>query len=531
MHQRRPLTSTTTTAANGNGTGAPAPLVDDGAGHTTTNNATTTKQPKRTRRRRRARPQDNGGDVQCLMILVAVVSLFLLVALFIVVKLWRESGMLHPKELWLQGSRFKEPAQQSQQSQQQSQQQQQEAEFPELPPNPIYTVPHSMAHIGDRSDAYANLRKTVDAQLPYDPERSLQAQERIRNSEPNHNFSTFAHDIPYDIYNCPETPPPGYPYEWKTLDVLQHWSPENVTVPSTIHQGLCVFDYRKDYIKALVYRNAELPFVVTGDPDVAAAVERWNYPGYLDILLGQDHVEHRAEWSQSNHFMYWVPGNAQRPSGRTAGNNNPVEPEGWHPPTKMMRLTYPEFMARATAPVTNDQAHWYFRLIGCGETGPTGNCDAGTSEWLFDELTFFQPRPNLLYLGEPSFQRGIHCRFGMTGVTIANHFDSSRNAIVLLGGQRRYILSHPKHCANLALYPKGHPSARHSAIDWSRPDLENYPDFANAKSNEVALQAGDVLYLPTNWFHYIVSLGLNYQCNTRSGTSQEYMPPIRDCGF
>ena len=136
-----------------------------------------------------------------------------------------------------------------------------------------------------------------------------------------------------------------------------------------------------------------------------------------------------------------------------------------------------------------------------------------------------------MYLVDPSRQKGIHCRFGMQGVTIANHYDNSRNAIVVLGGERRYVLSHPKHCPNLALYHRGHPSARHSEVDWSNPDLEAFPDFAKAKSNEIVLQAGDVLYLPTNWFHYIVSLGLNFQCNTRSGTDRASMDSMRHCGF
>ena len=112
-----------------------------------------------------------------------------------------------------------------------------------------------------------------------------------------------------------------------------------------------------------------------------------------------------------------------------------------------------------------------------------------------------------------------------------NHFDGSRNAIVLLGGERRYILAHPNQCENLAILPKGHPSARHSEVDWSDPDYEKFPKFKEAKGNEVVLQAGDAMYLPTNWFHYIISMSMNFQCNTRSGIEPTYMPPIRACGF
>lgn len=77
----------------------------------------------------------------------------------------------------------------------------------------------------------------------------------------------------------------------------------------------------------------------------------------------------------------------------------------------------------------------------------------------------------------------------------------------------------------------GHPSARHSMLDWSKPDLDTYPQFNQARSSEVVLQAGDVLYLPTNWFHSIVSLDTSLQCNARSGVTQETIGIIRDCGF
>lgn len=83
----------------------------------------------------------------------------------------------------------------------------------------------------------------------------------------------------------------------------------------------------------------------------------------------------------------------------------------------------------------------------------------------------------------------------------------------------------------MQLYPQGHPSARHSQVDYTNPDLNEFPDFAKANANEVIMQPGDVLYLPTNWFHYIVSLELNFQCNTRSGINYEYEDVINECGF
>jgi len=401
------------------------------------------------------------------------------------------------------------------------------SEFPELLPSPTYTVPFSMPHLGDRSQEYAQLRKDIDQLYPYDPVRSLQAMHLLRKHD---NFQPLQNPG-YDIYNCPDKPPEDYPHEWSTLDLLGHWRPHDTSIPSQIYQGLCVFDYSRDYVKALRYRQAGLPFITRNDPAVAAAVERWNSPGYMQRMLRD--VQHRAEFSENNHFMYWRPDATHKQKFHPGEKGSP--PDDWKPPTKMIRISFEEWLKHANVTDASklgpDQPHWYFRLIGCGETGPEGDCDIGSSEYLFDELTFFQPAQQQLYLAEPKRQKGIHCRFGMEGVIAENHFDSSRNAIVVLNGERRYILSHPKNCPNMALLPKGHPSARHSAVNWNDPDLDLFPQFAHATSNEVVLQPGDVLYLPTNWFHFIVSLSMNYQCNTRSGQEVDYMQYVADCGF
>ncbi len=148
-------------------------------------------------------------------------------------------------------------------------------------------------------------------------------------------------------------------------------------------------------------------------------------------------------------------------------------------------------------------------------------------------------RDHHFFMVDPKEERGINCRFGMKGIIAENHFDVARNFIVVLRGQRRYILAHPRECENMELYPVSHPSGRHSQVDWSTrltnpADLAKFrlehAKFSQTNVNEVVLQAGDALYLPTSWFHYIVSLNINYQCNARSGTTLENMAFIRKCG-
>merc|ERR1711957_633346 len=110
------------------------------------------------------------------------------------------------------------------------------------------------------------------------------------------------------------------------------------------------------------------------------------------------------------------------------------------------------------------------------------------------------------------------------------HYDPSRNMVAVLGGERRYVLAHPDQCHKMALFPPHHPSRRHSAADWANNTSWEQSGFdGDALVNEVVLQAGDVLYLPTHWFHFIISLTTSYQCNTRSGSDGRYGHHIAAC--
>jgi len=385
-----------------------------------------------------------------------------------------------------------------------------------ITPTERYNHSDSMPDIGDKSEYYAQLRKVYDEQLPINTERMRRFVSSLRKRE---YHPIMKDEMTYDIHNCPFDPPANYPFAWNVVQVLDNWPPDDTTPRSHIYQGLCVFDFETERHKAMNYRKAEVPYIVRDDPRVMRTTERWNQPDYMDELLRSS--KHRTEYSPNNHFMYWA--------------NSKSAPGGWKPPTKMLQMKYQEWLSHANftdeSKLGPDMEHWYYRLVGCGYYRD-GKCDKQSSEFLFDELGFFQPKTdNDLYLVNPKKQQGIHCRFGMKGVIAENHFDGSRNMVALLGGERRYILAHPDQCENLELYHKGHPSARHSAVDWSDPDWEKYPLFRDAEVNEVVLQPGDVLYLPTYWFHYIISLDLNFQCNTRSGVSKEYESEIVQCGF
>lgn len=413
---------------------------------------------------------------------------------------------------------------------------------------------------GDRWDP-RRLRRRPQQQLAGDGQRQHRGGDGVRRSdmisqrsqyesnldpsviEPTVRAMRMEADVPtleesslsYDIRQCPAEIPPNYPVQWNILDVLSNWNPDNTTVPSRIYQGLCSLDWKDPVQRDLAetYRRAEKPFLIHNHPELWRTAERWSHYEYLHQLLGGEEAQYRNEHSQGNHMPYWKLRGKQQ------------APPGWVAPTENVELTYPDWYAKAmqleqTAPTTTDAAaaaehhsnvvnisqaeHWYFRLNGAFD-------NKNENSFLYDELPIFLPTRKSFFMPEIEAQRGINCRFGSKGTIAETHYDFSRNFITILKGQKRYVLAHPNQCPNLELHPPGHPSARHSKVDWSNPAEWHTGRFSQAQVNEVILQAGDALYLPTSWFHFIVSLNLNYQCNARSGVTYENYDAITACGF
>lgn len=338
-------------------------------------------------------------------------------------------------------------------------------------------------------------------------------------------------DDAYDVFNCPNVPPANYPRDYKVMDVLGNWSVDDIERRDsrTVHQGICVFDYLQmgqDAVTERVskYQKAEVPFVVRNDPMVMTAVRKWKQTDYLRTKLRGKRFE--ATLSNTTHMTYFTI------------SSDTILPDSFVPPTRFAPMSFDEWYRRAEHPDTAIE-YAYLRLDACLPHEAETNCDAtyqantaySGADFIYEDLRFFHPDENTQYIVDATKPRGIQCRFGAPGLIAENHFDNERNYIAMLGGERRYLLSHPGNCPHMYLHSMGHPSERHSKVNWSQPDLDRYPDFRHTRINEVVLQAGDVLYLPTYWFHHIVSLTTNYQCNTRSGYSVEYDQLIYDCGF
>ena len=106
----------------------------------------------------------------------------------------------------------------------------------------------------------------------------------------------------------------------------------------------------------------------------------------------------------------------------------------------------------------------------------------------------------------------------MRGIIAEAHYDQGKNMVAMIKGRKRYILTPPQTCEQLSIIrDKKHPSFRHSSIDWSDMGQARSHGFADVPAIDTILNQGEMLYIPSYWFHYPVSLTYSIQCNTRSG--------------
>ncbi len=116
---------------------------------------------------------------------------------------------------------------------------------------------------------------------------------------------------------------------------------------------------------------------------------------------------------------------------------------------------------------------------------------------------------NMNTLVDPSRYRQISLWIGNRTRTAA-HWDLPQNMACVVAGRRRFTLFPIEQVGNLYITPldmtlAGQPT---SLVDFHNPDFDKYPRFREAMANaEVAdLEPGDVLYMPSLWFHHVESL-------------------------
>jgi hypothetical protein len=279
---------------------------------------------------------------------------------------------------------------------------------------------------------------------------------------------------------------------------------------------------------AIKYRDLELPFKVYNVPELTIANKKWTDEYIASYFNGDNHDSSPqsmggCQQSVDNFFAFHRP---------DIWSEDILGP----PPSLDLRWTFDKWARHAVyadavgLPVNKKHYYWQSGV-------PREERLQEEGKWTFvsRDLPSFSSPDTTFFGFNPPEQKGIQCRFGERGVTAATHYDGGRNMIAMITGAKRYILSPPNVCPKLGIVTAHrHPSYRHSMLNFGRVTLLEKEDTnvimsdrekgwlriaASAPTLSTVLKSGEVLYVPSHWFHYIVSLQKSAQCNTRSGVS------------
>lgn len=292
----------------------------------------------------------------------------------------------------------------------------------------------------------------------------------------------------------------GYPKYRTLLDIVTAWNPDDPEPPSTFVETLQHFNYSnpEERKMAMIYRDAEVPFKLYGIPDIDEVRRKWT-DSYLASMMRSEKAH--VEKSTTNHFMYWT-----KPRRGL--------PPDYIPPTESVDMQFVDWVEIAKhadqTKLTSESSHYYY-MVG-SRPGDTKRSFVARDMSLFSTST-----PNF-FITNPAANKGIQCRFAMRGIISECHYDSGKNMIAMMRGAKRYILTPPHTCKYLGIISdKKHPSFRHSVLDWSDIQQAVAHHFDKVDAIDTIVQEGEILYVPSFWFHYIIATNYAIQCNSRSG--------------
>ncbi|MCF2149918.1 cupin-like domain-containing protein [Desmonostoc muscorum LEGE 12446] len=101
-------------------------------------------------------------------------------------------------------------------------------------------------------------------------------------------------------------------------------------------------------------------------------------------------------------------------------------------------------------------------------------------------------------LNKYGFEQYIYLIIGRKESSLGLHIDSfcTQGWLGVISGSKRFVL----------LSPDQQKFVYDGQVDAFKPDLEKFPLYANAKPVEFLLNSGEILYIPSMWWHQAENL-------------------------
>jgi len=276
-------------------------------------------------------------------------------------------------------------------------------------------------------------------------------------------------------------------------DVLDRFTLSVVRIPRLAH----------DDPRLIPLMQSEKPVIITGSNMVRSSVLKWT-PEYLCKTFDSSYKSTVFE-SDSVFFKYW-------------DDTKNLGKYVFTPSTRKLSMTWPEFYERFKAQqakaksspplemglVLNEEDYKhvgpYLYLQQALTTGVGSNITEDFTQWNFKyaltlakTLKWGSLTTNSLFVG-------------VRGVITPAHYDEQENLFAQIYGRKRFILFPPSDYECMYPYPLNHPNDRQSQVNIHNPDLTTFTNFAFATPHEAVIHPGDVLYVPSYWWHHVISL-------------------------
>ncbi len=109
--------------------------------------------------------------------------------------------------------------------------------------------------------------------------------------------------------------------------------------------------------------------------------------------------------------------------------------------------------------------------------------------------------------------RAVNVWIGPPGTVTPAHIDPSQNLLCQVVGRKYVRLYAPEHAEAMYSGEGGSLTANTGGVDIDAPDTERHPLFAAAPFLDCVLEAGQALYIPKRWWHYVKSLSTSASVN------------------
>jgi len=174
------------------------------------------------------------------------------------------------------------------------------------------------------------------------------------------------------------------------------------------------------------------------------------------------------------------------------------------------QMQFPEFVDKISDPNLGDIAHYmstqknYYRR-------PDGQ---EIEELLDIPKTYLSGdyiEPFFMKYHEP-FEKNMW--FGPGGIVSHLHRDPAENVMCMVSGEKIFVIFPYNEAPNLYPYEdKSRLLGRFSQVNIDKPDLEKFPDMKKAKPMTCHIKEGEMLFLPSNWWHQVYTIDRNLALN------------------